>query len=200
MPYILNINYDLVRSVDATPIPFEIGRKMFYGHPLSTDEAAGWDRRWSDETQDRLYDLTVSSKGLIVSGGIKDAIERLEPNNHQFFEIECFDVNNVKYPERFFYVNVLTRKETVLIEKSNVHYEKIDPPKLYDADGRYWSYSLGLSIVDDETTFDRRLVGSSHLWMGSYPTIGETFVSDALAAEFRKFNVENINFVRCKLA
>ena len=69
----------------------------------------------------QIFDwLTVRGGGTLVSSAFNDAVEEIEPGQHQFFPVSVIDKADVPCPESYFIFNIvggLTRSSS---KKSNL--------------------------------------------------------------------------------
>ena len=110
----------------------------------------------------QIFDwLTVRGGGTLVSSAFKDAVEEIEPGQHQFFPVTVVDKAGGARPERYFIFNVVGRIDSIIEEKSNL--EPLGRGQIdawtYERPKGPWRCAVDAAIIGiiDEVVFDGSL-------------------------------------------
>lgn len=109
-----------------------------------------------------------------VSSRFRDLVEELEPNVHQFFEIELREQGGTPIPGQYYTFNCPRRIDTILANESTLGWEEMrngmPRPKLPHRD-----FSIS-----------RPARAGAHIWCENFLRVMGIMVSDQFAAEVKK--------------
>ena len=120
-----------------------------------------------------------------VSETFKNIVEGLEPDVHQFFPFEVIGKAGKLLDRPFFQINVLSKIDAIIPEKSNV----------------YWSLAttLGTYVLRQgsgpiQLTLRRDMIAGHHLWLADkqYST-SDMFFSDDLMNAVKAANIKGLH-------
>ena len=142
-------------DIDSEPIPPEWQPQSVL-HADYVPEA-----NYTPDNPDISY---ISGEAPCVSVAIRDMIEALEPNVHQFFPVDIYGVDGVIREPRRYFLNVCQRVDAIV----EGNYSVLD-----DGERLYYASSL------NPLKIRRQDVSHLHLWRDKHLS-GGIFVSDAL--------------------
>jgi hypothetical protein len=123
-----------------------------------------------------LPDIFIVGGQLCVSQSMRDAIESLESNVHQFFSVALFRKKDVMIDEKYYLLNICQILDSLVFDKSNLHVA-------YTRHGDEYVVS-GLS-PKDYRTLCKAVIQGKHLWREK-TYLSDFYISDGLYALFIK--------------
>lgn len=106
-----------------------------------------------DSEEYKIKDWVGTTTGYCVSEKTKELIEQVEPEIHQFMDVELHYERKI-YP--YFLIKVGTVKDCYIIEKSDVKWREL---KLEGKNINYWTKKHSSPLV-----FNKECVKDSHIW------------------------------------
>jgi hypothetical protein len=143
-------------NIDSEPIPLEWRPRSVLHADYVPQE------NYAPDNPDISY---VSGGALCVSVAVRDMIEALEPNVHEFFPVDIYGVDGVIREPRRYILNVCQRVDAIVDGTSSV---------LSNGERLYHSSSL------HPLKIRRQDVSHFHLWRDKHLSDNKIFFSEAL--------------------
>lgn len=117
-----------------------------------------------------------------VSQRVKDAIEAVEPDVHQFIEFELTKPGGAPLPENYYHLNIMHCFDALIVEKSSAHFEWIDGED-YNGNNKKMVFR---NSPPYHLKMSRPKINNRHLWSGALMMRREIFCSDEMFQSFRE--------------
>jgi len=212
MPYKIDLTYDPNCCLDSE-----------YVGDLEVQDSNGHDLRHlllsrqpvSDSLIRRLsWRMIVKNESLLpdygeaplggfaaVSTDVKQCIEALEPDVHQFVPLDAVDPKGNRLAKNFYYLNVLKHLTAVDVERSDVGYSEHHMRDYRDGSPvsvktMYFSPRAG---VPPRLTLRSDVIRRHHLWTGTRDDLRTAvFMSDRLFEQLQHTRISSLIVLRCE--
>ncbi|QDG76858.1 DUF1629 domain-containing protein [Labrenzia sp. PHM005] len=121
------------------------------------------------------YDVFRLEGLIVVSDTVKDIIEELEPDVHQFFPIAVVYKDGSLARQMYFF-NICNRLDTMDRERATVTFDRV-----------FWRPETG------DFAFSKAAIGARHAWKDKHLSYG-LFLSDAAKTRMEQSGVTGITF------
>lgn len=132
-----------------------------------------------------LHDAFWIAHAGVVSERLRDVIEGIEPNTHQFFPLKLHRKNGSLISDNYFIMHVAQRVPCVFFKKSKE--TSLRRVRFGDSAGSpiFW-------CSDDGLVISKPAFGSRHLFSTSIVAGGLILVSDTLGDELKRQNIRDL--------
>ena len=130
----------------------------------------------------------------LVTDRFVNLVERLEPGVHQFFEIQnVVDRAGRSVAKRFYLMNVLTRLDAVIEERSDVHWVPVHEK----SDQRVLVMKMGLGRKP-KLVLRKSVIQGHHVWLGIEGKLSvHRFFSNELHDEIVRAGLSPLVYRKC---
>lgn len=168
------------------------GRPLVNGHCFPTKV------RWHGKEGDTLSDFD-DEKFLNISARAKALIEEVEPNVHQFFPVDFYNLGDEFLATRYWMqvcnrIDSMDHGRTTMVLRND----------------RAWGTASDAAICDEpipdhidpsessEIILSLSQIGDAHMWRDKYMEEGRIWLSDKIVEAFKAANISGLQFYETK--
>lgn len=167
--------FDFVRASNEPAFIRDDGRGFLIGYRFCGTVLPNLTARQTD--QKKLCDAFHIIGMICVSLKVRDIIESLEPNAHQFFSIALEAKDGTPHPVEYYIFNPCAVIDAYL--------DVADAPHWSERMGDRLPYRKGL----EDVTLSSQEIAGRHIWVGGFQGRDDIFISDVLHKKFEKAKV-----------
>ena len=178
--------------------------------PLGRDQLSRFSRILKIESPascDQQDFVSIFSHSVIVSERIKETIENLEPDVHQFILLETiFRPRYANYFQgiKYYFLNICQLIDAVVVEQSVVRRHEMYPKEAFEIEPDLKQIITIHPCVNESNeyvvTLDANAINNRHLWQGPEHKFNhEIFISKQLKSEWDLLGAGPMDYVKCRV-